>query len=70
MSTQDKNVLPKLPAEQIKKYKQAGQWPPPPGIIILPESRPSKEGVNALMESLANILPPSKRKILKQIEDK
>ena len=62
--------LPKLPAEQIRRYKQAGRWPPPDGIIVLPEVQPSEDGVASLFESLAQILPPQKRSVVEKVKEK
>ncbi len=71
MSTKSnkQTTLPKLPAEQIRKYIQAGHWPPPDGIIVLPEIQPSQEEVNSLLDSLAGVLPPQKRNVVEKAKE-
>jgi len=59
-----------LPTSQKEAYKSAGKWPPPAGITILVEEKPSTSAVLRLLTNLAKIVKPSQRKIVEQAKEK
>ena len=62
--------VPDLPTRQIEAYKSEGKWPPPTGITILTEEKPSTSSVLRLLTNLAKIVKPSQRKIVEQAKEK
>jgi len=70
---QNKNgrkVVPELPTRQKETYKSEGKWPPPDGITILTEEKPSRSAVLQLLIKLSNIVKPSQRKFVEQAKEK
>jgi len=63
-------AVPNLPTKQKEAYKSEGKWPPPAGITILTEERPSTSSVLRLLTNLAKIVKPSQRKIVEQAKEK
>ncbi len=74
MVTQTNNnghkIVPDLPIKQIEAYKSEGKWPPPAGITILTEEKPSTSSVLRLLTNLAKIVKPSQRKIVELAKEK
>jgi hypothetical protein len=67
----DKQVRPsKLSIELIKNFVQAGYWPPPDGVVVIPEIRFSQEGVDSLFHSLARVLLPQKMNMVERARKK
>ena len=48
----------------LDEYKRAGQWPPPPGLTILIEEKPSAVAVAEHLGKLARIVTPRQREIV------
>jgi hypothetical protein len=62
--------VPELPPKQKEAYKSAEKWPPPAGIIILTEEKPSTNAVLRMLTNLARIVKPSQRKYVERAKEK
>jgi hypothetical protein len=56
--------------EQIEEFRRIGQWPPPSGIVFMPNRRPQEEEILSLLDNLSRLVPPSQKKIIDQAKIK
>lgn len=62
-------VVPKLPKEVIEKYKSAGHWPPPEGIIILIDEEASANDVEVLLKELSQVSTPKQQTYISRAQE-
>jgi hypothetical protein len=56
-------------ADKIKEWTKEGHWPPPEGIMVLPELHPDPANVRQLLVMLRDLSAPEERKIFQEVID-